>query len=79
MKGLIDDLKYHDNENFNEDFLSKTKTELPKYLEYVKKFQFDFEADVENPHLYYSCLKTRTRKAKNRAAVDLMQEYQRAQ
>ena len=54
------------------------KEELPHFLKYVtcNEFAFDFETDIEDSHLYINQLKNRVKKAKNRAAIQILKYHQ---
>ena len=74
LNSLIDNLNHHKEETFTPRYLSEMKSELPKLLQFVSEFAFDFDADVEDSHLYENRLKKRARNVKNRHAMEMLRE-----
>ena len=46
--------------------------EMPKLLQFVSEFAFDFENDIKESHLHVNRLKKRALNAKDRLAMEML-------
>ena len=76
LESLIEDLKYHKENSFMDEFCKEMKKELPKLLKIVTQHKFNIEKDCEDSNLFENRIKSRRRRRRNMLAMSTLRSNQ---
>ena len=74
LESLLEDLRFHKEKTFTDEFCLEIKENLPKLLRVVSQHVFEFDKDAQESCLFMNITKSRKHRRRNMLAMQVLRE-----